>query len=73
MLTVAAWAAPWPGCLRVNAAALGRFAALSQEAGLVPVVEPDVVTEGSHSIRAHAEATERAVAATVEELKFHGV
>src|SRR5215212_2207411 len=38
----------------VNAHALGRFAALSQEAGLVPIVEPEVLMDGTHTIeRAH--------------------
>jgi fructose-bisphosphate aldolase class I len=37
-------------CIHVNAHALGRFAALSQEAGLVPIVEPEVLMDGPHSI-----------------------
>ena len=64
---------PSEACCRVNAAALGRFAALSQEAGLVPVVEPDVVIDGSHSVEAHAEATRRVIVATVDELRLQGV
>jgi len=45
---------PTPYCLQVNAHALGRFAALSQEAGLVPIVEPEVLMDGTHTIeRAH--------------------
>ena len=51
-------------CLDVNAHALGRFAALSQEAGLVPIVEPEVLMDGEHDIRACAAATERALRAT---------
>jgi fructose-bisphosphate aldolase, class I len=41
---------PTPYCIHVNAHALGRFAALSQEAGLVPIVEPEVLMDGTHSI-----------------------
>ena len=37
-------------CIKVNADALGRFAALSQEADIVPMVEPEVLMDGSHSI-----------------------
>lgn len=41
-----------------NAHALARFAALSQEAGLVPVVEPEVLMDGPHPLERHYEATE---------------
>ncbi|MGQ0570124.1 MAG: class I fructose-bisphosphate aldolase [Armatimonadota bacterium] len=37
-------------CIEVNAHALGRYAALSQEAGIVPIVEPEVLMDGDHSI-----------------------
>jgi fructose-bisphosphate aldolase class I len=37
-------------CIEVNAHALARYAALSQEAGIVPVVEPEVLMDGDHSI-----------------------
>lgn len=37
-------------CIEANAQALGRFAALSQEAGLVPIIEPEVLKDGDHSI-----------------------
>jgi fructose-bisphosphate aldolase, class I len=37
-------------CLRANAEALARYAALCQEQGLVPIVEPEVLMDGSHSI-----------------------
>ena len=39
-------------CIETNAHALARFAALSQEAGLVPIVEPEVLMDGDHSIEA---------------------
>ena len=41
---------PTVGCITANAHALARFAALSQEAGLVPIVEPEVLMDGIHSI-----------------------
>lgn len=37
-------------CLDINAHTLARFAALSQHAGLVPIVEPEILINGSHSI-----------------------
>jgi fructose-bisphosphate aldolase, class I len=37
-------------CIEVNAHALARYAALSQEAGLVPIVEPEVLMDGDHDI-----------------------
>ena len=45
-------------CLEANAHALARFAALSVEAGLVPIVEPEVLMDGDHDIDACFEATE---------------
>ncbi len=63
---------PSPTCVAANAEVLGRFAALSQEAGLVPVVEPDVVMDGDHPMAAHADATACAVAATVDALAATG-
>jgi fructose-bisphosphate aldolase class I len=45
-------------CIDVNAHALARYAALSQEAGLVPIVEPEVLMEGGHSIEQADEVTE---------------
>ncbi len=44
----------------VNAHALARYAALAQEAGLVPIVEPEVLMDGSHSIDESEKATGRA-------------
>ena len=38
-------------CIEVNAHALARYAALSQEAGIVPIVEPEVLMDGDHSHR----------------------
>ena len=49
---------PVRGCIEANAHALARYAALCQEAGLVPVVEPEVLMEGTHTIERCSEVTE---------------
>ncbi|NUP50453.1 MAG: fructose-bisphosphate aldolase class I [Catenulispora sp.] len=59
---------PSRDCVRVNAHALGRYAALCQEAGLVPIVEPEVLMDGTHSIGDAAAATARVLAAVYDEL-----
>jgi len=41
---------PTVSCIEANAQALARYAALSQEAGLVPIVEPEVLMDGTHTI-----------------------
>jgi fructose-bisphosphate aldolase, class I len=56
--------------LQANAHALARFAALSQEAGLVPIVEPEVLMDGDHTWQRHYEVTlaiQRAVFAALAE------
>ncbi len=60
--------APSDYAIRVNAHALARFAALSQEAGLVPIVEPEVLMDGEHSIEQSFEATSRTLHAVFAEL-----
>jgi fructose-bisphosphate aldolase class I len=47
------------GCIETNAHALARYAALCQEVGLVPVVEPEVLMEGSHKLERCSEVTEK--------------
>ena len=49
---------PTRECVKANALILARFAAISQAAGLVPVVEPEVLMEGDHSIDKCQKATE---------------
>jgi len=44
-------------CIEENADTLARFAALSQEAGLVPIVEPEVLMDGNHTIARCEEVT----------------
>ena len=64
---------PTDTCLRANAHALARFAALSQEAELVPIVEPEVLMDGDHSIERHAEITQRALRFVFDALAEHCV
>jgi len=46
------------GCVKANAHALARYAALCQEANIVPIVEPEVLMDGDHDIDRCYEATE---------------
>jgi fructose-bisphosphate aldolase class I len=55
-------------CAWTNAHALARYAALCQEAGLVPIVEPEVLQDGTHTIEESARATGRALQAVYTEL-----
>src|SRR5262245_44984314 len=55
-------------CCWTNAHALARYAALCQEAGLVPIVEPEVLQDGTHTIEESAKATGRALQAVYTEL-----
>src|SRR5204863_7324025 len=50
-------------CVWTNANALARYAALCQEAGLVPIVEPEVLQDGTHTIEQSAKATGRVLQA----------
>jgi fructose-bisphosphate aldolase class I len=59
---------PTAGCIQANAHALARYAALCQEAGLVPMVEPEVLMDGDHSIDVHEAATEWTLNAVFDEL-----
>ncbi len=55
-------------CVQTNAHALGRYAALAQEAGLVPIVEPEVLMDGEHDIHRCQEVTEEVLLAVFDEL-----
>ncbi len=56
-------------CIWTNAHALARFAALSQEAGLVPIVEPEVLMDGDHTIDRSFDVTSRTLHAVFTELR----
>ncbi len=59
---------PTQECIEANAQALARYAALCQEAGVVPVVEPEVLMEGDHTLEVCAEVTERVLRTVFREL-----
>ena len=64
---------PTAYCIETNAHALARFAALSQEAGLVPIVEPEVLMDGDHSIQRCYEVTEVTLREVFYQLGLQGV
>ena len=59
---------PSRGCIEANAQALARYAALCQEAGLVPVVEPEVLMDGGHTLGRCCEATEEVLRTVFNQL-----
>ena len=64
---------PSEACLEANAHALARYAALCQEADLVPIVEPEVLMNGEHDIDRSYEVTVRALEVTFDQLARQGV
>jgi fructose-bisphosphate aldolase class I len=64
---------PSRGCIEANAQALARYAALCQEAGLVPIVEPEVLMDGDHTLARCAEITEEVLRAVFEQLYLQQV
>lgn len=65
--------APSRTALEANAHALARYAALCQEAGLVPIVEPEVLMDGDHDLARCQAVTSDALDAVFEQLHRHGV
>jgi fructose-bisphosphate aldolase, class I len=59
--------------IRANAHALARYAALCQEEGLVPIVEPEVLMDGAHGIERCEAVTAQVLEAVFAELDAHGV
>ena len=64
---------PSHACLYANAHALARYAALCQEASIVPVIEPEVLLDGDHSIERCEEVSEAALRATYAAMSTHQV
>ena len=64
---------PSLACYEANAHALARYAALCQESGLVPIVEPEVLMDGTHTIEKCYEVTDMALKITFEELNKQNV
>ena len=60
-------------CLEANAHALGRYAVLCQEAGLVPIVEPEILLDGAHSLERASQVTQRALEYVFAELRSQRV
>jgi fructose-bisphosphate aldolase class I len=64
---------PTQTCIDANAETLARFAGLSQEAGLVPIVEPETLMDGDHTIERHYDATRRTLEALFNRLFAHRI
>ncbi|HEX2648979.1 MAG TPA: class I fructose-bisphosphate aldolase [Burkholderiales bacterium] len=60
-------------CLYANAHALARYSALCQEANIVPIIEPEVLLDGNHTIERCEEVTEATLRATYAALAAHNV
>jgi len=59
---------PSRGCIEANAHALARYAALCQESGLVPIVEPEVLMDGEHTLEQCFEVTEEVLRTVFNQL-----
>ncbi|MFP4133409.1 MAG: class I fructose-bisphosphate aldolase [Halothece sp.] len=64
---------PTPACIEANAHALARYAALCQEGGLVPIVEPEVLIDGDHTQERCYEVTDQTLRTVFTELRSQGV
>ena len=60
-------------CIEANAHALARYAALCQEQGIVPIVEPEVLMDGDHSIERCEEVTDEVLCEVFRQLAGHRV
>jgi fructose-bisphosphate aldolase class I len=66
-------AMPSYACIRTNTHALARYAALCQDEGIVPIVEPEVLMDGDHDIERCYQVTEMVLKLQFEELYFQRV
>lgn len=64
---------PSRGCIDANAHALARYAGLCQEAGLVPIIEPEVLMDGAHSLTRCSEVTDEVLTTVFNQLYKQGV
>ena len=64
---------PSRGCIAANAHALARYAALCQEVGLVPIVEPEILMDGDHSLEQTCTTTEDVLRAVFDALYLQRV
>ena len=64
---------PSEDCIKANAQALARYAALCQEAGLVPIVEPEILMDGEHTLSQCREVTEKVLREVFNQLNLERV
>ena len=64
---------PTNECIELNAIYLARYALISQEVGLVPIVEPEILMDGDHSINSCYEATNKTLSEVFNQLDKHKV
>jgi len=64
---------PTWACIEANAHALARYSAICQEASIVPIVEPEVLLDGSHTVERCEVETEKMLATLFNELTWHKV
>ena len=64
---------PTNECIELNAIYLARYALISQEVGLVPIVEPEILMDGDHSINSCYEATNKTLSEVINQLDKHKV
>jgi fructose-bisphosphate aldolase class I len=64
---------PTRRCIETNAELLARYAALSQEADIVPIVEPEVLMDGTHTIERYFEVTQQTLESVFHALYEHRV
>jgi len=64
---------PTHTCIDANAEVLARYAAVCQESDLMPIVEPEVLMDGSHTIERHFEVTEQTLRSVFDALAGHRV
>jgi len=60
-------------CIEANAETLARYAALCQEAGLVPIVEPEILMDGDHTMQRFFEVSEEVLRTVFNKLYLHGI
>ncbi|KAL5199672.1 hypothetical protein ABZP36_020875 [Zizania latifolia] len=73
VLKIGAAGEPSELAVKQNAEGLARYALICQENGLVPIVEPEILTDGAHDIKTCAAVTERVLAAVYKSLNDHKV
>ena len=64
---------PSNDCILANAEGLAKYALLCQQANLVPIVEPEVLMDGTHTIDTSFDTTERTLTAVFDQLEKHNV